>query len=52
MIAKEINGFDDDKADTLIAECREISRMLHGLRKSLSSNKDTFASTQPKQTSN
>jgi four helix bundle protein len=35
MIAKEINEFDDDKADALIAECREISRMLYGLRKSL-----------------
>jgi four helix bundle protein len=52
MIAKEINEFDNDKANVLIAECREISKMLYGLRKSLSSNNDTFASTQPKQTSN
>lgn len=42
MIAKEINEFDNDNADTLIAECREISKMLYGrLRKSLSSNSHT-----------
>ena len=35
MIAKEINEFDDDQADALVVECREISRMLYGLRKSL-----------------
>ena len=38
MIAKEINEFDDDKADALIAECREISRMLYGLRKSVTAS--------------
>ena len=35
MIAKEINEFDNEKADALIAECREISKMLYGLRQSV-----------------
>jgi len=35
MIAKEINEFDSDKANLLIAECREISKMLYALRKSI-----------------
>ena len=38
MIAKEINEFDNDKANALIAECREISRMLYGLRKSITAS--------------
>ena len=38
MIAKEINEFDDDNANVLIAECREISKMLYGLRKSITAS--------------
>ena len=35
MIVKEINEFDSDKANLLIAECREINKMLYALRKSI-----------------
>ena len=36
MIAKEIREIDVEKADCFIKECREISKMLYGLRKSIS----------------
>ena len=35
MIATEVGELDQDKGDGFIAECREISKMLFGLRKSL-----------------
>jgi four helix bundle protein len=36
MIAKEVGEIDLEKSDAFILECREISRMLYGLRKSIS----------------
>ncbi len=35
MIAQETDEFDNDIANALIKECREISKMLYGLRKSI-----------------
>lgn len=35
MIAADINELQQAKADAFIAECREISKMLYGLRMSL-----------------
>ena len=35
MIAKDIHEFEKAKAEDLIGECREISKMLYGLRKSI-----------------
>lgn len=39
MIAKDINEIESDIADALILECREINKMLYGLRKSISNTK-------------
>ena len=35
MIAKDVHELDASVADTFIDECREISKMLYGLRKSV-----------------
>ena len=35
MIAKEVYQLEENAANELIEECREISKMLYGLRKSL-----------------
>ncbi|MBT8036530.1 MAG: four helix bundle protein [Verrucomicrobiae bacterium] len=35
MIASDIGELDRAKADNFLAECREISKMLYGLRRSL-----------------
>ena len=35
MIAKEVYELEENAANELIEECREISKMLYGLRKSL-----------------
>ena len=37
MIAKDIRELDAEMAERFIKECREISKMLYGLRKSIAS---------------
>jgi len=36
MIAKDLAEIENEKAERLISECREIGKMLYGLRKSIS----------------